>query len=79
MKCLEGKQVEKDDSEGRGNTRIFDPADEGESSREALRAAELIGKTYALFDKGKEDGAERELTVKMDYGDNDNSESEPGV
>jgi hypothetical protein len=52
---------------------------EGESSREALRAAELIGKTYALFDKGKADGAEQELTVRMDYGDNDNSESEPGV
>ena len=31
------------------------------------------------LDKGKADGAEQELTVRMDYGDNDNSESEPGV
>ena len=45
MKCLEGKQVEKDDSKGRGNTRIFDPADEGgREQQRAQRAAELIGK-----------------------------------
>ena len=57
-------------------TGIMRGDSEGAAKRDSLRAAELIGKRYGMFDKKEEKKCE--LTVKVDYGDGDGP-GEPGI
>ena len=45
------------------------------SEKERLKAAELLGKRYALFTDKIETDVDMDLNITIDYGDNDNEES----
>ena len=45
------------------------------SEKEKLKAAELLGKRYALFTDKIETDVDMDLNITIDYGDNDNEES----
>lgn len=45
------------------------------SEKERLKAAELLGKRYALFTDKVETDVDMDLNITIDYGDNDNEES----
>lgn len=45
------------------------------SEKEKLKAAELLGKRYALFTDKVETDVDMDLNITIDYGDNDNEES----
>ena len=45
------------------------------SEKEKLKAAELLGKRYALFADKVETDVDMDLNITIDYGDNDNEES----
>ena len=45
------------------------------SEKDRLKAAELLGKRYALFTDKVETDVDMDLNITIDYGDNDNEES----
>lgn len=45
------------------------------SEKERLKAAELLGKRYAMFTDKVETDVDMDLNITIDYGDNDNEES----
>ncbi|OLR58275.1 terminase small subunit [Anaerostipes sp. 494a] len=45
------------------------------SEKERLKAAELLGKRYALFTDRVDMDTDMDLNITIDYGDNDNEES----